>query len=124
MQAQNDFNQDRGWEQLTTDKVITDISETYLTHQWEEYLIVRTIIQEFMGALSHVGYYFGEVHGYDSPPQLPPSSDFKTVYDSSMYQSTYNIISVCQQGEVTYLAVSLCGSYGASALTAYYRLCI
>ena len=118
------IKQNQGWQQVSTDTVISDINETSLIHDWSEYQIVRTIIQEFMGALTHVGYHFGEVHGYDNPPQLPPSSDFVTVYDSSMYQQTYNIIQVCQQGEVTFLAVSLCGSYGASALTAYYRLSI
>ena len=77
MQAQQ--NQSQGWQQISTDTVISDLSESNLIYDWSEYQIVRTILQEFMGAQSHVGYYFGEV---------------------------------------------LCGSYGASALTAYYRITI
>ena len=126
MQAQQ--NQSQGWPQISTDTVISDLSQTSLIYDWSEYQIVRTILQEFMGAQSHVGYYFGEVHGYDNKPNevrlCQEVYNFQTVYDSSMYQQTYNIIQVCQQGEVTYLAVSLCGSYGASALTAYYRITI
>lgn len=121
---QSIIKQDQGWQQISYEQVINDLSNSLsLIYDWSEYLIVRTVIQELMGAQSHVGYYFNEVHN-TPPPKLPPFSDFKTVYDSSMYQSTYNVIQICQQGETTYVSISLCGSQGASALTAYYRLCV
>ena len=115
MQAQQ--NQSQGWQQISTDTVISDLSESNLIYDWSEYQIVRTILQEFMGAQSHVGYYTSEIH--DVAPMLPSFDNFKTVYDSSMYQSDYNIIRVCQQGETTF--ISFRHSIKPSI---FYRVCV
>ena len=66
MQAQQ--NQSQGWQQISTDTVISDLSESNLMLRLERVPNRTHRVQEFMGAQSHVGYYFGEVHGYDNKP--------------------------------------------------------
>tara|TARA_R100001198_G_scaffold95931_1_gene83617 strand:+ start:2455 stop:2805 length:351 start_codon:yes stop_codon:yes gene_type:complete len=116
MQAQQ--NQDQGWQQISIDRAHADLTLDFnFVDDWSEYQIVRTIIQEFIGAQSHIGYYTSEIH--DVAPMLPSFDNFKTVYDSSMYQSDYNIIRVCQQGETTF--ISFRHSIKPSI---FYRVCV
>ena len=93
------------------------------------------VINTILGHLSEddgIGYYFAELHeeedGIDLTQDINPKENWHTIYDSCNFPvsdgGSYSVIEVCQSNspDYFYLAVSLGGSIGASALTEYFKV--
>ena len=96
---------------------------------------VQSILDVVLGHLSDdekILYHFGECDGHDDEHYLHVMSDqiapWHTIYDSCYFPvsdgGSYSIIQVSYSkcGKHFYLALSLGGSLGASALTEYFKV--
>tara|TARA_A100001515_G_scaffold141192_1_gene137862 strand:- start:1742 stop:2146 length:405 start_codon:yes stop_codon:yes gene_type:complete len=124
---------------------MTEITKKELIHEdvFEkkndpERLRVENIIESITSHLTDddkIGYHFSECDGHDEDhfeafmEDLPTDVTWHTIYDSCMFpvfdsNSGYSIIEVAHASnqDFYYLAMSLGGSWGSSALTEYFKI--
>tara|TARA_B100001094_G_C18165562_1_gene791842 strand:- start:438 stop:878 length:441 start_codon:yes stop_codon:yes gene_type:complete len=134
-----------GWEIIPKNNIPIDIKDV-ISNGVEQDTVIRIMSDLLSKAPDEVAWYFNEVHSGDAEAcedkvyaELP--KEWFTVYDSSRLNdqasSGYNIIEVGygdrKKGETTnetydeyyvidvFIALSLNGSYGSSALTEFFK---
>ena len=136
MISQEDKNY--SWVSSNYESLISHITQTSLHETWSEYLIIRTILQELLGACYAIEWWDPELHGprpddlplHDSTKVFEFKNGFETIYDSSCFmatqngtapQTTYNQVEMCQVADTFYVAISLGGSEHTTPRTFYLK---